>query len=362
MFRILKNLISAVIFYCGVKFSKLKGLWFERTGQHHKVKVTKLALKAGDSYRLGECIVTLATFGPEGKLEVAEKIKAVEAMRALRERELTEKAEKIMLMSPEELEQFKVNEWLAKVKATNSKKIYDSIEDPTITEEKKNMIKNMKLLALIIIAISQIGYCLEDARYKQQIEEGLVRAGYKIETYYDLARISNDAISNIVKLSAHQLKRRGHKETAAEIEAIWRYYDGRLIDIAVMGRDIGWFEPISDALALMYELTEQKLGFNVCHTLRLDDLKTINFGLRVAFRPCYYGLDEYLKHLAKDPKYRGLLPVISYWTVVIGCSYATYGIGYPFICSPAGYVIERFVENRIAPKAATKLFELACTL
>lgn len=126
MFRIINNLIGALLFYLGVKFTKLKAFFFERTGQHHKVKITKLALKEGESYRLGECIVTLAKFGIEGKQQVAEKIKAVEAIRALRERELTERAEKIMLMSPEELEQFKVNEWLNKIRATNEKKIYDS--------------------------------------------------------------------------------------------------------------------------------------------------------------------------------------------------------------------------------------------
>lgn len=129
MLRLIKNLFGALVFYLGVKFSNLKHKFFERTGQHHKVKVTKLALKAGDSYRLGECIVTLATFGPQGKLEVAEKIKAVEAIRALRERELTERGIKIMLMTPEELEQFKVNEWLEKVRQKNPKKIYDSIEN-----------------------------------------------------------------------------------------------------------------------------------------------------------------------------------------------------------------------------------------
>lgn len=138
MLRLINNLFQALVFYLGVKLTKLKGLFFERTGQHHKVKVTKLALKAGESYRLGECIVTLATFGPEGKLEVAEKIKAIEAIRALREAELTQRAEKIMLMAPEELEQMKVNEWIEKVRINNEKKIYDSMKEETeINLEKK---------------------------------------------------------------------------------------------------------------------------------------------------------------------------------------------------------------------------------
>lgn len=218
----------------------------------------------------------------------------------------------------------------------------------------------MKLIALLTLIATQFGYCLEDTRYKNQPEEQIYRAGFKINDYYDLAVESNEAINNIVKLSAYKLRKKGECETAEIIEAIWRHYDGRLVDLALGTRDIGWFEPISDALALIYELTEQKLGFDVCHMLRIDDLKTINYALRIAFRPCYYGYDEFYKHLVKDPKYRGLLPVLSYWTIVIGCSYATYGIGYPFICAPAGYVVEKVVQNKIAPKVVNSLYNLSC--
>lgn len=126
MLKLINNLSHALLFYLGIKLTKFKALFFQRTGQHEKVKATKLALKAGDTYRLGESIVTLATFGPQGKLEVAEKIKAIEALRALRDAELTERAEKIMLMSEQELEQLKVNEWLVKVKRKNEKTLYES--------------------------------------------------------------------------------------------------------------------------------------------------------------------------------------------------------------------------------------------
>jgi len=218
----------------------------------------------------------------------------------------------------------------------------------------------MKVIALMIVMIAHMGYCLENRWDTTQVERQIYKAGFKIESYYDLAVTSNTAIRNIVKLSARQLRKNGDHYTAKQVEAIWREYDGMLIDLAFNTRDIGWFEPISDALSLIYELTEAKLGFDVCHALRLDDIKTINHGLRVAFRPCYYGYDEYFKHMAKDPKYRALLPVLSYWTIVIGCSYATYGIGYVVICSPAGYIIEKVVENRVAPKATEKLYKLAC--
>lgn len=136
MLRLINNVFHALVFYLGVKLTRLKSFFFERTGQHHKVKVTKLAFKEGESYRLGECIVTLAKFGIEGKQQVAEKIKAIEALRALRDAELTEKAEKIMLMSEEELEQFKVNEWLSSVKAKNVMKVYDSLKENVPVQKK----------------------------------------------------------------------------------------------------------------------------------------------------------------------------------------------------------------------------------
>ncbi|NBO36857.1 hypothetical protein EBU91_04915 [bacterium] len=129
MLKLINNIFHALVFYLGVKVTRFKAFLFERTGQHHKVKATKLALKEGESYRLGECIVTLAKFGIEGKQQVAEKIKAIEAIRALREADLTQRAEKIMLMSPAELEQFKVNEWLDKVQNKNEQKIYESIPE-----------------------------------------------------------------------------------------------------------------------------------------------------------------------------------------------------------------------------------------
>lgn len=219
----------------------------------------------------------------------------------------------------------------------------------------------MKIVVAIMMVLSTLALSLEDKLYKHQIEEQLYESGFRVDDYYDLAVESNEAITNIVKLAAYKLRRHGDCETAGIIEAIWRHFDGRIIDLALGNRDIGWFDPISDALAMIYDLTEAKLGYDVCHMLRLDDLKTINYALRVAFRPCYYGYDEYYKHMVKDPKYRGLIPVLSYWTVVIGCSYATYGIGYVVICSPAGFMIEKVVQNRIAPKAVDKLYKAACS-
>lgn len=124
----IKTLLYSVLFYCGVLLTKFREAWKPKTKQQHKVKSTKIAYKEGESYRLGECIVTLAKFGPEGKQEVAAKLLAYEAQRQNKEKELTERAEKIMLMSPEELKVFMVEEWIKKRKEVNEQKLYESLE------------------------------------------------------------------------------------------------------------------------------------------------------------------------------------------------------------------------------------------
>jgi hypothetical protein len=126
--RKLSNLIQAAIFYAGVKFTKLKGLWKPFSKQHKKVKITQVALKAGDTYRLGECIVTLATFGVEGKKEVSAKLAKWEEIRQQKEQAITDKGIQIMLMKPEELEQFQINEWMKQRKAFNEKKYYENLK------------------------------------------------------------------------------------------------------------------------------------------------------------------------------------------------------------------------------------------
>lgn len=129
MIRTILNFLSALLFYCGITFTKLKGLWRPLTKQHKKVKVTKLALKEGQSYRLGECVVTLAKFGIEGKQEVAKKIAYWEQVRKDREEKYKQKAIDIMLMTPEQLKQYQVESWIQQRKAFNEKKFYENLSD-----------------------------------------------------------------------------------------------------------------------------------------------------------------------------------------------------------------------------------------
>lgn len=69
-------------------------------------------LKEGDQYRIGNATVTLMKFGVEGKEQVATRIAQADARREGRRKKLTEKGEEIMLLPPEKLLEFQVNEWL----------------------------------------------------------------------------------------------------------------------------------------------------------------------------------------------------------------------------------------------------------
>jgi len=175
-----------------------------------------------------------------------------------------------------------------------------------------------------------------------------------------LSVLSNTAIRAMVKIGTRNLRRKGFTKTARRIERQWRRLDGTIIQIARHERNIGDFEPLSEWLDTTYETFEQVLGLEVCGILRLTDIKTFNYGLRVVFRPCVYGEEEFSKHFIADERYKGVAPVASYWAVVLGCSIGTYSIGYFFICSPIGIVVEAAVKNKVAPWAAPKIYEKAC--
>lgn len=185
------------------------------------------------------------------------------------------------------------------------------------------------------------------------------RISRQLDNFVDLSDGANRALGSIIRLAAKNLRRRGHHKTARKLEIEWSMIDGRIVEIAKGQRDIGDFEPISEWLALAYEIIELNLGFTTCQILRLTDIKTINFALRVVFNPCRYGLVEFTNHFVGD-KYKGLAPVVSYWSVVTGCSIGTFGAGYFFVCSPAGWLIELGVLEVVAPRLSPKLYNLAC--
>lgn len=189
----------------------------------------------------------------------------------------------------------------------------------------------------------------------------LVRRDIETRQLVALADRTNSALSGIVRIGVLNLKRGGYYSQARELEQGWKQHDGELQRLVIQpARDIGDFEPLSKYLAVAYEILELKLGHKICYALRLTDIKTLNHAIPVVFRPCPYGLDEFTLHFVHDALYRGLAPVVTYWTTVITCSIATYGAGYFFICSPMGMVTELAMDRWIAPALAPRLFNLVC--
>ena len=135
----IKAQVTGLIFYASVRLSKLKAFIKNTIILRQKVSLRQAfekkqrdrylfhqMLKAHDTYKLGEAIVTLAKFGVEGKKEVAMKIAAANERREKKQIRLREKGIEIMMMSPEELQIFKINEWISSRKTFNEKKLYDN--------------------------------------------------------------------------------------------------------------------------------------------------------------------------------------------------------------------------------------------
>lgn len=230
----------------------------------------------------------------------------------------------------------------------------------------------IKLLAILITFTSLCTAYVDNSDWEEIHGNGIYTTAQKKDAnnrvvklekeFSDIKRAatqSNLALRAIVKIGVKNLKKHGYYSEAYKMEAQWKTLDGKLIE-AVESRNIGDFEPLSDWLAVAYELLELKLGYEICRTLRLTDIKTINYCIRVVFKPCVYGYANFYDHFVSDERYNGLAPVAAYWASNITCSIASYGAGYFFICSPVSMLVERIVKAKVAPWAAPKIYDRVC--
>src|SRR3972149_2026155 len=105
--------------------------------------------------------------------------------------------------------------------------------------------------------------------YGQEIREGRMRER------------SNMALNAIVRFAAFKLKAKGHKAKANQLIKEWEgKWSGYIMHV---GRDLGDHRPLSQWLAEKYAMLELILGADLCHMLRLDDLKIINYAIPVVF-------------------------------------------------------------------------------
>lgn len=194
---------------------------------------------------------------------------------------------------------------------------------------------------------------------KQEANKKVLAAETNLRSITKVATETNLAIRAIVKVSSLNLRRKGYYAEASQLESEWKQLDGKIVH-GLLTRSIGDFEPISEWLALSYEMLEAKLGLDLCETLRLTDIKTLNYCIKVCFQLCKYGYTNFYDHFVTDNRYKGLAPVVAYWTTVITCDIASYGAGYFFVCSPIGMLVERAVLIRVGPWLAPKVFDRTC--
>jgi len=214
-----------------------------------------------------------------------------------------------------------------------------------------------QLLLAISILFCVNSFCMPAKRWARRFEA-------QVRTMNDLAYKTDRTINYILRVAEHQLLDEGFKTEAMEARMVRLQYDGFLLK---KHRDIGDFDPLIKALANLEKTIEAKIGYTLAHAMRLDDLtETINFSVPYLFgEPCSHGLYEFTAHFCGDahvnpnnlhPR-RGLVPVVSYWSTVIGCSFA---IPIPFICGPIAMLAEWFVDADIAPVMAPKIYNLEC--
>lgn len=184
-------------------------------------------------------------------------------------------------------------------------------------------------------------------KFQRDVESGGLR--YKIDRSLDA----------IIKLAAYKLKRIGKKKEANQLLKEW--HDQHEYSLIFM-RGIGSHAPLSQWLSDKYLQWEFILGKDILHALRLSDIHTLNHAIPVVVS-CIDDVDlhEYSLHFVYDDEngYRGLGPVVTYWTTFIVCVGGTWGSGFLF-CAPIAMGTEFLSKQFVCPKLTEPLWKWAC--
>jgi hypothetical protein len=119
-------------------------------------------------------------------------------------------------------------------------------------------------------------------------------------------------------------------------------------------RGLGDHAPFSQWVAEKYAMIELILGVDICHALRLDDIKILNYGVPVVFS-CVDDVDpeEYGLHFIP------FAGTVVYWTSFFACVGGTWGTGFLF-CSPISWGAEFVTEKWIAPALNEPAWNMFC--
>lgn len=221
-----------------------------------------------------------------------------------------------------------------------------------------------KLLAISLTLFAVYSFADEEPIMqsgKPEVSKRTQRIANKYEKDLRSGRIkerTNHALDSIVRLSVYKLRRTGHKAEAAQFLKEWE----EQYQYILIGRGIGDHKPLSTWLAAKYDMLELILGKEICHALRLSDIKTINYAVPVVFA-CEDHVTEaefFLHFVADDTNgYRGLGPVVAYWTTFIVCVGGTWGTGFLF-CSPIAMGVEYLSDSFICPRLNEPIWKLSC--
>lgn len=211
----------------------------------------------------------------------------------------------------------------------------------------------------------------KEARAYAQKMTREVESELKAGDFLPLAKRYDWALDHIMERAARELKKRGHHDLADEATATWNFhYRGFLTRMVGEGRDIGDHAPLFDWLKSFYLKVELVLGREVCKSLHISDLHTLNHGIPVVFKPCSFPMDsvpltrkmEYQQHFNGDfaPQgFYGVLPVLVYWVIDIPCMVGTAGLA-ALLCGPAASVGEYLTYRTIGPKISNRIFDRVC--
>lgn len=178
-----------------------------------------------------------------------------------------------------------------------------------------------------------------------------------------LKKKTNEALNAIIRLAAYKLNKDGHKEKATKLIYEWEHNFSRVLEDSY-SRGITDHKPLSAWLAGVSLMLDVTLGHEVCHSLRLDDLITINYAIPVVIS-CIDDVDEieYFLHFVEDDTpghgYRGLGPVVIYWTSFFVCTGFTWGSGFLY-CSPISMGVEYLAKEYVCPALNEPLWKWSC--
>jgi|GEM_PF-4900709 len=217
---------------------------------------------------------------------------------------------------------------------------------------------------LIIIALMSAHLIADEEPVMMHGEPEISQRTHRIANDFEvdlasgkLKQKTHKATAAIIRLAAYKLKRVGKKAEANQLLKEWKAQE-----VYFLGRGIGDHKALSKWLSDKYDMLEFTLGKEICYSLRLSDLKTINYGIPVVLS-CVDNVDleEYGNHFIYDDEYRlrGLGPVAGYWTSFFACVGGTWGSGFLF-CAPIASGVEYLAKNYVCPKLNEPLWNRAC--